>query len=124
MIELKELLKTVGLSQKGRKPDLFQRAQDLLIHGSPKIQHRIRDIYERTHKAKKATKCARMGVYSPMKGMMYHHPPKSELSSAAPDEISYILHPDVKFKPHPFYQVLDSIIRPTALGELNNSAEK
>ena len=45
--ELKELLKSIGCSQRGRKNELFQRSNELLQHGSPKIQNKIREIYDR-----------------------------------------------------------------------------
>ena len=125
VIELKEFLRLVGLSQKGRKSDLFQRANELLIHGSPKIQHQIRDIYERSHGDVKHRHPKYGKVYSHMKGMMHHHTPKSELggSPVRKDERSYILHPDVNFKPHPFYRLVDTIIRPTALGKSCSSRQ-
>ena len=103
VLELKDLLKSIGCSQKGRKPELFQRANDLLRHGSPKIQNKIRDIYERTNRSKRTLSYSRMARYSPMK-------------PAISPTRGYIVHPDVKFKQHPFYQKVDSVIRPTALG--------
>ena len=103
VLELKELLKSISCSQKGRKPDLFHRANELLRHGSPKIQNKIRDIYDRTNRSKRTLSYSRMARYSPMK-------------SAVSPTRGYIVHPDVKFKQHPFYQKVDSVIRPTALG--------
>jgi len=98
--ELKELLKSIGCSQRGRKNELFQRSNELLQHGSPKIQNKIREIYDRSHYSKRAL--FRAHRCSPMK------------PTPAPAH-SYIVHPDVTFKPHPFYEKVDSIIRPTAL---------
>lgn len=49
---------------------------------------------------------------------MQHHTPKSPFGSSAMvkgERSSYIPHPDVRFKQHPFYNVLDLIIRPTTL---------
>ena len=104
--ELKELLKSIGCSQRGRKNELFQRSNELLQHGSPKIQNKIREIYDRSHYSKRAL--FRAHRYSPMK------------PTPAPAH-SYIVHPDVTFKPHPFYEKVDSIIRPTALCEYHVS---
>lgn len=120
--ELKELLKVVNLSTKGRKSELFQRANDLLTHGSPKIQLHIKDIYLKTHCKKRHTpiKYGKMPStlpYSHMKDMMHHHTPKSHFNSAKNGEASYILHPDVTFKPLPFFNLLETIIRPTTLGK-------
>ena len=126
VLELKELLRAIGLSQRGRKSDLFQRANQLLIHGSPKIQQHIQAIYSKSHSIKrpKFGKMVHSQGYSHMKGMMQHHTPNSQLGGSGstktekPDrsDRSYILHPDVKFKPHPFYKLKDLIIRPTTLG--------
>lgn len=130
VVELKELLRVMGLSQKGRKPELFKRANDLLIHGSPKVQQQIREIFNRSHRSRRSLKYGKMGLYTDMKDLIHHHTPKSELGSTGAvmarggsggrggtGDKSYILHPDVRFKPHPFYTVMDSVIRPTALGE-------
>ncbi len=124
--ELKELLKLSDQSLRGRKPELFQKANALLIHGSSKVQHQIRSIYSRTHKSRRSPrgaqthKTSHSQSYPEMKSLMRHHKPKSEYSSTtsvAKEERSYIIHPDVKFKPHAFYLKLESIIRPTALGK-------
>lgn len=133
VIELKELLKLIGSSQRGRKSELFQRANELLIHGSPRIQHQIREVYEKS-RSKGKHRSPRYGGgkmvfnhhYSDMKSMMHHHTPKSHFGSSAVATKSersstssspYIPHPDVKFKQHPFYTPLDVIIRPTTLCE-------
>ena len=100
--ELKELLRSIGCSQRGRKNELFQRSNELLQHGSPKIQNKIREIYERSHYTKRSHFSHRTYRYSPTK-------------PAASPAHSYIVHPDVTYKPHPFFQQVDSIIRPTAL---------
>ena len=119
---MKELLKALGLSQKGRKQDLFHRVNDLLMHGSSKIQHEIQRIYDKSHRLKRTPRFGKMThkySYSDMEGR--YRTTKSELgiSSYRREEGSFILHPDVVFKPHPFYEVIDTIIRPTALGELS-----
>ena len=117
VVELKELLKVIGVSQKGRKSELFHRANELLIRGSPKVQQQIREVYERAHKVKRAPRYGGKMVYSPqypdMKGMMHHHTPKSQFGS--PASSARIPHPDIKFKPHPFFELVDLIIRPTTL---------
>lgn len=138
VLELKELLKQVNLSTRGRKCDLFQRANDLLSRGSPKIQLHIRDIYLKYHCSKRHSpvKLGKMSAslpYSHMKDMMQHHTPKSHHfgrggagsvggssggggGGAKNGEGSYILHPDVTFKALPFFTLIETIIRPTTLG--------
>lgn len=100
--ELKELLRSIGCSQRGRKNELFQRSNELLEHGSPKIQNKIREIYERSHYTKR--------------GPFSHRTYRCSPTKPAPSPThSYIVHPDVTYKPHPFFHKVDSIIRPTAL---------
>ena len=114
--ELKELLKSMGVTQKGKKPELFSRALSLLEHGSPKLMSEIIRIYERTHALPR--KSIKTGDYS--SGSSRSHYPDSKPGSSSfvvKDSRSYIVHPDVKFKPHPFYENIECIIRPTALGK-------
>ena len=101
--ELKELLRKVGQSQRGKKAELFQRANEILRHGSPKIQAQIRDIHQNSRP--------------------YKSPHRAQLSKSlkmaqqmVENRHGYVVHPDVKFKPHPFFKLLDTVIRPTALG--------
>lgn len=117
VIELKELLRSIGQSNKGRKPELLQRATDLLKHGSPKVQQKINEIWERSHNSKKPDNYHKMAQrYVPMKGSGqtltgHHNPPFPYRCGMG----QYVIHPDVTFKSHPFYVKLDTIIRPTAL---------
>ena len=112
VLELKELLRNIGQSQKGRKPDLFQRANEVLRHGSPKIQIKIREIFDKSRGVKKPAHYNRIAQrYTPMKPAP-HHMNLSSPIRAHP----YIVHPDVKFKEQPFFVKMDTIIRPTALG--------
>lgn len=118
--ELKELLRSMGVTQKGRKTDLLSRANELMRRGNPKIQHEIRMIYERTHLARKPMKMTQS--YTSMKSLAHHHhlhhsDTKSHNSFVLKDPEPFVIHPDVKFKSHPFYQVMECIIRPTALGK-------
>ena len=99
------MLKFLNCSQKGRKPDLFQRANDLLRCGSPKIQNKIREIYERARYSRRHLQYPKSLRSSPSKAVV--HSTTSQ---------SYIVHPDVKFKDDPFYHKMDTVIKPTALG--------
>ena len=124
VIELKELLRSIGQSSKGRKPDLVQRAADLLKHGSPKIQQKIVEIWERSHNAKKPDGYHKMAQrYAPMKGSgQGHHRTSTNQQFPFAGRCGvgqYVIHPDVTFKSHPFYVRLDTIIRPTALSMYN-----
>ena len=120
--ELKELLKMVGLAHSGRKADLFYRANLLLMRGSLTIQKGIEEIYERE----------RAHLRKPIKSMAEPlsikdlHRCKSELrpelksfnsSYVVKDPRQFVMHPDVRFKVHPFYKVLECIVKPTALGK-------
>ena len=118
VIELKELLRSIGQSSKGRKPELVQRAADLLKHGSPKVQQKIHEIWERSHNSKKPDNYHKMAQrYAPMKGsgQTLHRTTTSPPFPYRCGVGQYVIHPDVTFKPHPFYVKLDTIIRPTAL---------
>ena len=122
VIELKELLRSIGQSTKGRKPELMQRSTDLLRHGSPKIQVKIQEIWERSHNSRKPDSYQKMAQrYTPMKGAsqvplhqhIHHHPYPYHFKAPRGQ---HVIHPDVKFKAHPFLVKFDTIIRPTALG--------
>ncbi len=104
--ELKELLRKTSQSQRGRKAELFQRANELLRHGSPKIQLHIREIYQsvRPYRSPKRS--------SPAKACLRLAQQLAQQQSRQ----GYVMHPDVKFKPHPFFRLKEMIIRPTALG--------
>jgi hypothetical protein len=107
VLELKELLKQCGQSTKGRKSDLFQRANDMLQFGSPKIQTKIREIYDKSN--------SRRQLSYGRSGHKISSPVKSGESVIKSTSRAHIVHPDVKFKAHPFFSKLETIIRPTAL---------
>ena len=123
VIELKELLRSIGQSTKGRKPELMQRSTDLLRHGSPKIQVKIQEIWERSHASKKPDNYYKMAErYAPVKTagqVSSHHHKYGRSMDPYPFKThrgQYVIHPDVKFKTNPFYINVATIIRPTALG--------
>jgi len=117
--ELKELLKNMGVHQKGRKPDLYSRARNLLTHGNPKIQQEIRKIYDRSYRGlRRSVKVDEYSLSGPTSPRIRFPETKPSCSSfSLKDTRPYVVHPDVKFKPHPFYKVMESIIRPSALGK-------
>ena len=122
VIELKELLRSIGQSTKGRKPELMQRSTDLLRHGSPKIQVKIQEIWERSHASKKPDNYYKMAQrYTPVKtaGQTPSHHHKYGQHPHPYPRGQYVIHPDVKFKVNPFFIKSDTIIRPTALGVLS-----
>ena len=94
--ELKKLLKKVGLAHSGCKADLFHRADLLLMSGNRKVQKRIEKIYKRK---------------------IAHLRKPTSSSHVDKDSRPFKMHPDVKFKIHPFYKVLECIVKPTALGK-------
>ena len=111
--ELKELLRKLSQSQRGRKAELFQRANEILRHGSPKIQIHIREIYQRNHDTRHTSYSRGYCQRSPAKNLHL-----SPVIQSPQQGQGYIVHPDVKFKAHPFFNKLETIIRPTALGEM------
>lgn len=96
---MKELMRSMNISTTGRKRDLQVRAEQLVITGSPKVHKRIREIYEKHFGDRRFLR-------SPPK------PPMSLSTSHAPPTYQ-VKHPDIKLKPHPFYQHIDSLVRPT-----------
>ena len=121
VIELKEFLRSIGQSTKGRKPELLRRSTDLLRDGSPNVQLKIREIWEQSHGAKKPDNYQKMAQrYTPVKGSGEVPPPRQQYPGGygyKTPKAPYVIHPDVVFKDNPFYVKLDSIIRPRALGE-------
>ena len=105
--ELKELLKSLNCSTRGRKQELYVRSANLLEHGSPKIYKRIKEIHE-----KYLFMGRRSYIRSPIKGANFPTGNHSPL----PPPPSFINYPNVVFKPHPFYEKIDTIVRPTSLG--------
>ena len=96
-------MKVMNVSTTGRKKDLQLRAEQLIQTGSPLIHEKIREVYMRHFGGRRYPK-------TPPK------PPISHTTSLPPP--TYIKHPDVKFKPHPFFKHLDTIVRPTLLGKM------
>lgn len=97
-------MKCLNISATGRKKDLQLRAEQLLQSGAPQVHSHVKEIYERSF--------GRRNV--PPKATPPKPPITSSTASAPPPFI--VKHPDVKFKSHPFYQVIDTIMRPTLLG--------
>lgn len=125
--ELKELLRRVGVPQRGRKMDLLCRANEVM-RGSVSIQREIQNIYEREHFVRKPMKMtesySKRGLAHHRHQHDLHQPDIKSLSSKYPtpsfvlkEPVPFVMHPDVTFKLHPFYQVMECIIRPTALGK-------
>jgi E3 SUMO-protein ligase PIAS1 len=86
---------------------LFQRANDMLQFGSPKIQTKIREIYDKSNSRRQLSYGrAAHKISSPV---------KSEESVIKSTSRAHIVHPDVKFKTLPFFSKLETIVRPTAL---------
>jgi hypothetical protein len=86
----------------GRKRDLLSRAEQLLKSGSPEVIEKIKEIYVDSFGLSNYAK-------TPPK------PPPMSHNTGVPPPV-YVKHPNVTFKSHPFYQKLDTLIRPTVLG--------
>lgn len=106
--ELKELLKALNVSTAGRKKDLLDRVETLLQLDTPDVHRHAQNIYDKNFGTKHHE---RHPPKTPPK------PPMSCTSSVAPPSF-HVKFPDVKLKPHPFYQQVDTIVRPTYLGEV------
>jgi hypothetical protein len=89
----------------GRKRDLLSRAEQLLKSGSPEVIEKIKEIYVDSFGLSNYAK-------TPPK------PPPMSHNTGVPPPV-YVKHPNVTFKSHPFYQKLDTLIRPTVLGNFN-----
>ena len=109
--ELKSVLRDLSLPTNGRKNDLYLRALKHLHLRTPKISRYIKELYYANFR--------RPGVKSPVRSPVKHSSP-SQLSQGS----AHIRHPDVCFKPLPFYHVIDSLIRATSLGEQRRERER
>ena len=107
--ELKEFLKEMNVSTSGKKGHLQDRALKFVESGNPKVFQSIKDIYQRSFPR-----------VQPFKS-----PPKPPISHSTGTPPSFhVKHPDVRLKPHPFFQHIDSVVRTTTLGMCNFCSEK
>ncbi|VDI72023.1 E3 SUMO-protein ligase PIAS3, partial [Mytilus galloprovincialis] len=116
--ELQVLLGYAGRNKTGRKTELMQRALQLVQKGaSVPIQIKIRELYKR----KPPGKSDEGPMFSSMKLETGHHyrgglDYSSGSSLVSPAQSSmFPVHPDVRLKHLPFYDVVAELMKPTSL---------
>ena len=97
--ELKELLKSLGGGQSGKKGDLYMRSMDMLQSGNPKVRKKIREIGRKAAESKR-------GVQFIVK----------KKADAPPVVLPATTLPGVVFKAAPFYERNNTILGPIDLG--------
>ena len=104
VLELKQFLKSVGVSCNGRKKDLQDKALKVVETGNPKVLQSLLQLHQTTFPS-----------------AQLKTPPKPPISHSTANPPSFhVKHPDVKFKNHAFFQPIDSVYRTTALGLSHN----
>uniref|UniRef100_A0A8D0G4Y5 Protein inhibitor of activated STAT 3 n=1 Tax=Sphenodon punctatus TaxID=8508 RepID=A0A8D0G4Y5_SPHPU len=108
--ELQVLLGFAGRNKSGRKHELLTKALQLLKSGcSPAVQMKIKELYRRRFPRKILTP-SDLSMLHIQTGQLPSH-----LSSPV-----HPVHPDVKMKRLPFYDVYDELIKPTTLASMNS----
>nr|XP_039253196.1 E3 SUMO-protein ligase PIAS2-like isoform X3 [Styela clava] len=120
--ELQVLLGNAGRNKSGRKHDLMSRALQLLKHGcSSSIQQSIQELYHRRFPRSKAAQ--HMSTLGHDKHMDYeshfkdsHYKDKKKIHDSEYRNMDIgPIHPDVRFKCLPFYDILSDVLKPTSL---------
>ncbi|NXC77980.1 PIAS3 ligase, partial [Anhinga anhinga] len=143
--ELQVLLGFAGRNKSGRKHELLAKALQLLKSGcSPAVQMKIKELYRRRFPRKILTP-SDLSMLHVQAGPLPSaaaltpgaacHPPYDRGSTAAPAPVpgpkheadvqrlsspAHPVHPDVKMKRLPFYDVYDELIKPTTLASTNS----
>ncbi|NXH09883.1 PIAS1 ligase, partial [Bucco capensis] len=143
--ELQVLLGFAGRNKSGRKHELLAKALQLLKAGcSPAVQMKIKELYQRRFPRKVLSPSDLSMLHIPPGQLPsatgchlpYEHgsgasaavppllpPPGPLLGPKREVEVQHLssgiqpVHPDVKMKRLPFYDVYDELIKPTTLGE-------
>ncbi|KAK7506322.1 hypothetical protein BaRGS_00002434 [Batillaria attramentaria] len=129
--ELQVLLGFAGRNKSGRKQELLQRALLLVQKGCSmpvqiKIRELYRQIYASTHRRRFAGGSSPPGgIVSPESNQQMVNPGISPIGaldfssknmpSVNPSPAAFPVHPDVRFKRLPFYDVLGELLKPTSL---------
>lgn len=112
VFELKSLLRDLGASTYGRKNDLYSRVLHQIDMNNARVEELIVAIYEnRFPNNKPRTK-------SPVKTLNNSPTKRQSISS----QQQHVVLPDVRFKSLPFYDIVDTIIKPTSLGRFQIEA--
>ncbi|XP_041372944.1 E3 SUMO-protein ligase PIAS2-like isoform X4 [Gigantopelta aegis] len=130
--ELQVLLGFAGRNKSGRKQELLQRALQLVQKGTTMpVQIKIRELYRQIFNSANLNKRRTIypGSTSPSQAIPDPQPQppgaidysNKILSSHSASSIGIPVHPDVRFKHLPFYDVLGELMKPTSLVPKNNS---
>ncbi|XP_071167505.1 E3 SUMO-protein ligase PIAS2-like isoform X2 [Mytilus edulis] len=129
--ELQVLLGYAGRNKTGRKTELMQRALQLVQKGaSVPIQIKIRELYNQifsSNRRKPPGKSDEGPMFSSMKLETGHHyrgglDYSSGASLVSPAQSSmFPVHPDVRLKHLPFYDVVAELMKPTSLAPRGTS---
>ncbi|CAG9839811.1 unnamed protein product [Diabrotica balteata] len=147
VFDLRALMSFAGRSKAGKKSELHQRAVNLLKIKSPNIQNKITEIYKSIQQelsndtsgapvnsmpqqdnvptsvqsygvdGRQMTPAAQPTLYQTN---MYSHYPQYSQTKHQQNVMAYPIHPDVKFRKLPFYDVLAEILKPSSLAPSNN----
>uniref|UniRef100_A0A8B9ZDJ9 Protein inhibitor of activated STAT 3 n=1 Tax=Buteo japonicus TaxID=224669 RepID=A0A8B9ZDJ9_9AVES len=137
--ELQVLLGFAGRNKSGRKHELLTKALQLLKSGcSPAVQMKIKELYRRRFPRKiltpsdlsmlhiqagqlpSATASAAAAVPAALLPPVPVLGPKHETDVQHLSPPIHPVHPDVKMKRLPFYDVYDELIKPTTLASTNS----
>eukprot|EP00731_Ephydatia_muelleri_P015760 Em0009g184a len=102
--ELKELLKSLGCGQSGKKGDLYMRSMDMLQSGNLKVRKKIREI---SHKATESKRSVQFIV---------------KKKTDPPVVLPATTLPGVVFKAAPFYERITTILGPVDLVNRSHGA--
>ncbi|XP_041372935.1 E3 SUMO-protein ligase PIAS2-like isoform X3 [Gigantopelta aegis] len=112
--ELQVLLGFAGRNKSGRKQELLQRALQLVQKGTTMpVQIKIRELYRQIFNSANLNK--RRTIYPGSTS------PSQAIPDPQPQPPGIPVHPDVRFKHLPFYDVLGELMKPTSLVPKNNS---
>ncbi|XP_076443846.1 E3 SUMO-protein ligase PIAS2-like isoform X2 [Babylonia areolata] len=131
--ELQVLLGYAGRNKGGRKQELLQRALVLVQKGcSTPVQIKIRELYRQIYASNQRRRLETPGGIAggePTQQMV--NPGMApigaldfstkNLAAVGPMTSAIPVHPDVRFKRLPFYDILGELLKPTSLMPKNNS---
>ncbi|KAL8606902.1 hypothetical protein ACOMHN_048698 [Nucella lapillus] len=131
--ELQVLLGYAGRNKGGRKQELLQRALLLVQKGgcSTSVQIKIRELYRQIYASNQRRRLDAPGGIAGEGNQQMVNPgmapigaldfSTTNLANVGPMASAIPVHPDVRFKRLPFYDVLGELLKPTSLMPKNNS---
>ncbi|KAK7116027.1 E3 SUMO-protein ligase PIAS2-like isoform X1 [Littorina saxatilis] len=131
--ELQVLLGYAGRNKSGRKQELLQRALLLVQKGcSTPVQIKIRELYRQIYASNHRRRLDATGIdggdaapqmvnpgMAPIGALDFSSKNLAAAINPAPSGIP--VHPDVRFKRLPFYDILGELLKPTSLMPKSNS---